>query len=176
MKVKEEAKAGETIVNKAVVSEPNGQTEHPEEKITPDYKYGKVDVEKSVTNQTPKLGEEVEYRITFYNTVENGKLEKVLVEDTLPKGVEYVKDSLKAEGIKPEPVELKVEDGKVMAKYPEITDTEKKYCFKVKVKDSAKVGEAIVNKAIAKDPKNEPVESKVVITPQSKKVKLLLQR
>ncbi|MDA1970335.1 isopeptide-forming domain-containing fimbrial protein [Bacillus cereus] len=170
VKVKEEAKAGETIVNKAVVSEPNGQTEHPEEKITPDYKYGKVDVEKSVTNQTPKLGEEVEYRITFYNTVENGKLEKVLVEDTLPKGVEYVKDSLKVEGIKPEPVELKVEDGKVMAKYPEITDTEKRsIVFKVKVKDSAKVGEAIVNKAIAKDPKNEPVESKVVITPQSKK-------
>ncbi|PFD10975.1 isopeptide-forming domain-containing fimbrial protein [Bacillus cereus] len=170
VKVKEEAKAGETIVNKAVVSEPNGQTGHPEEKITPDYKYGKVDVEKSVTNQTPKLGEEVEYRITFYNTVENGKLEKVLVEDTLPKGVEYVKDSLKAEGIKPEPVELKVEDGKVMAKYPEITDTEKRsIVFKVKVKDSAKVGEAIVNKAIAKDPKNEPVESKVVITPQSKK-------
>ncbi|MGS4995768.1 isopeptide-forming domain-containing fimbrial protein [Bacillus cereus] len=170
VKVKEEAKAGETIVNKAVVSEPNGQTEHPEEKITPDYKYGKVDVEKSVTNQTPKLGEEVEYRISFKNTVENGKLEKVLVEDTLPKGVEYVKDSLKAEGIKPEPVELKVEDGKVMAKYPEITDTEKRsIVFKVKVKDSAKVGEAIVNKAIAKDPKNEPVESKVVITPQSKK-------
>ncbi|MDM8360295.1 isopeptide-forming domain-containing fimbrial protein [Bacillus thuringiensis] len=170
VKVKEEAKAGETIVNKAVVSEPNGQSEHPEEKITPDYKYGKVDVEKSVTNQTPKLGEEVEYRITFYNTVENGKLEKVLVEDTLPKGVEYVKDSLKAEGIKPEPVELKVEDGKVMAKYPEIMDTEKRsIVFKVKVKDSAKVGEAIVNKAIAKDPKNEPVESKVVITPQSKK-------
>ncbi|MGO5129322.1 isopeptide-forming domain-containing fimbrial protein, partial [Bacillus sp. LCP25S3_G1] len=170
VKVKEEAKAGETIVNKAVVSEPNGQSEHPEEKITPDYKYGKVDVEKNVTNQTPKLGEEVEYRITFYNTVENGKLETVLVEDTLPKGVEYVKDSLKAEGIKPEPVELKVEDGKVMAKYPEIMDTEKRsIVFKVKVKDSAKVGEAIVNKAIAKDPKNEPVESKVVITPQSKK-------
>ncbi|HFK1781780.1 TPA: isopeptide-forming domain-containing fimbrial protein, partial [Bacillus cereus] len=170
VKVKEEAKAGETIVNKAVVSEPNGQSEHPEEKITLDYKYGKVDVEKNVTNQTPKLGEEVEYRITFYNTVENGKLETVLVEDTLPKGVEYVKDSLKAEGIKPEPVELKVEDGKVMAKYPEIMDTEKRsIVFKVKVKDSAKVGEAIVNKAIAKDPKNEPVESKVVITPQSKK-------
>ncbi|MDA1649684.1 isopeptide-forming domain-containing fimbrial protein [Bacillus cereus group sp. TH160LC] len=170
VKVKEEAKAGEPIVNKAVVSEPNGQSEHPEETITPDYKYGKVGVEKSVTNQTPKLGEEVEYRITFYNTVENGKLEKILVEDTLPKGVEYVKDSLKAEGEKPEPVELKMEDGKLIAQYPEITDTEKRsIVFKVKVKDSAKVGEAIVNKAIAKDPKNEPVESKVVITPQSKK-------
>lgn len=126
VKVKEEAKAGETIVNKAVVSEPNGQSEHPEEKITPDYKYGKVDVEKNVTNQTPKLGEEVEYRITFYNTVENGKLETVLVEDTLPKGVEYVKDSLKAEGIKPEPVELKVEDGKVSRDYGY---RKKKYCF-----------------------------------------------
>ena len=49
----------------------------------------------------------MEYRITFHNTVENGKLEKVMIEDTLPAGVEYVKDSLKAEGIKPEPVELK---------------------------------------------------------------------
>ncbi|MDA1523851.1 isopeptide-forming domain-containing fimbrial protein, partial [Bacillus cereus] len=170
VKVKEEAKAGETIVNKAVVSDPNGQSEHPEEKVTPDYKDGKVDVDKSVTNQTPKLGEEVEYRITFHNTVENGKLEKVLVEDTLPAGVEYVKDSLKAEGIKPEPVELKMENGKIIAKYPEITDMEKRsIVFKVKVKDSAKVGEAIVNKAIAKDPKNKPVESDVVITPQSKK-------
>ncbi|HDX9666808.1 TPA: DUF11 domain-containing protein, partial [Bacillus cereus] len=144
--------------------------EHPEEKVTPDYKDGKVDVDKSVTNQTPKLGEEVEYRITFHNTVENGKLEKVMIEDTLPAGVEYVKDSLKAEGIKPEPVELKMENGKIIAKYPEITDTEKRsIVFKVKVKDSAKVGGAIVNKAIAKDPKNEPVESDVVITPQSKK-------
>ncbi|HHB2483718.1 TPA: isopeptide-forming domain-containing fimbrial protein, partial [Bacillus cereus] len=170
VKVKEEAKAGETIVNKAVVSDPNGQSEHPEEKVTPDYKDGKVDVDKSVTNQTPKLGEEVEYRITFHNTVENGKLEKVMIEDTLPAGVEYVKDSLKAEGIKPEPVELKMENGKIIAKYPEITDTEKRsIVFKVKVKDSAKVGGAIVNKAIAKDPKNEPVESDVVITPQSKK-------
>ncbi|MDA1612710.1 isopeptide-forming domain-containing fimbrial protein, partial [Bacillus cereus] len=170
VKVKEEAKAGETIVNKAVVSDPNGQSEHPEEKVTPDYKDGKVDVDKSVTNQTPKLGEEVEYRITFHNTVENGKLENVLVEDTLPKDVEYVKDSLKAEGSKPEPVELKMENGKIIAKYPEITDTEKRsIVFKVKVKDSAKVGEAIVNKAIAKDPKHDPVDAKVVITPQSKK-------
>ncbi|OPD60173.1 isopeptide-forming domain-containing fimbrial protein [Bacillus anthracis] len=170
VKVKEEAKAGETIVNKAVVSDPNGQSEHPEEKVTPDYKDGKVDVDKSVTNQTPKLGEEVEYRITFHNTVENGKLEKVMIEDTLPAGVEYVKDSLKAEGIKPEPVELKMENGKIIAKYPEITDTEKRsIVFKVKVKDSAKVGEAIVNKAIAKDPKHDPVDAKVFITPQSKK-------
>ncbi|MGH0595406.1 isopeptide-forming domain-containing fimbrial protein, partial [Bacillus pretiosus] len=170
VKVKKEAKVGEIIVNKAVVSDPNGQSEYPEEKITPGYKDGKVDVDKSVTNQTPKLGEEVEYRITFHNTVENGKLEKVMIEDTLPEGVEYVKDSLKAEGIKPEPVELKMENGKVTAKYPEITDMEQRsIVFKVKVKETAKVGEAIVNKAVAKDPKHDPADAKVVITPQSKK-------
>ncbi|MGD2278015.1 isopeptide-forming domain-containing fimbrial protein, partial [Bacillus wiedmannii] len=170
VKVKKEAKVGETIVNKAIVSDPNGQSEHPEEKITPGYKDGKVDVDKSVTNQTPKLGEEVEYRITFHNTVENGKLEKVMIEDTLPEGVEYVKDSLKAEGIKPEPVELKMENGKVTATYPEITDMEQRsIVFKVKVKETAKVGEAIVNKAVAKDPKHDPADAKVVITPQSKK-------
>ena len=138
MKVKEEAKAGETIVNKAVVSDPNGQSEHPEEKVTPDYKDGKVDVDKSVTNQTPKLGEEVEYRITFHNTVENGKLEKVMIEDTLPAGVEYVKDSLKAEGIKPEPVELKWKMVKSLQSIQKLRIQKKKYCFKVKVKDSAK--------------------------------------
>ncbi|MGH1298842.1 isopeptide-forming domain-containing fimbrial protein [Bacillus pretiosus] len=170
VKVKKEAKVGEIIVNKAVVSDPNGQSEYPEEKITPGYKDGKVDVDKSVTNQTPKLGEEVEYRITFHNTVENGKLEKVMIEDTLPEGVEYVKDSLKAEGIKPEPVELKMENGKVTAKYPEITDMEQRsIVFKVKVKETAKIGEAIVNKAVAKDPKHDPADAKVVITPQSKK-------
>ncbi|MFU2031709.1 isopeptide-forming domain-containing fimbrial protein, partial [Bacillus wiedmannii] len=170
VKVKKEAKVGETIVNKAIVSDPNGQSEHPEEKITPGYKEGKVDVDKRVTNQTPKLGEEVEYRITFHNTVENGKLEKVMIEDTLPEGVEYVKDSLKAEGIKPEPVELKMENGKVTATYPEITDMEQRsIVFRVKVKETAKVGEAIVNKAIAKDPKHDPADAKVVITPQSKK-------
>ncbi|PEP90672.1 cell surface protein [Bacillus wiedmannii] len=170
VKVKKEAKVGETIVNKAIVSDPNGQSEHPEEKITPGYKEGKVDVDKRVTNQTPKLGEEVEYHITFHNTVENGKLEKVMIEDTLPEGVEYVKDSLKAEGIKPEPVELKMENGKVTATYPEITDMEQRsIVFRVKVKETAKVGEAIVNKAIAKDPKHDPADAKVVITPQSKK-------
>ena len=47
------------------------------------------------------------------------------IEDELPSSLEYVKDSLKAEGAKPEPVELKFENGKVIAKYPEIMDMEK---------------------------------------------------
>ncbi|PGO77705.1 cell surface protein [Bacillus cereus] len=172
VKVKEEAKAGETIVNKAVVSEPNGQTEHPEEKITPDYKYGKVDVEKSVTNQTPKLGEEVEYRISFKNTVENGKLEKVIIEDTIPNGLEYVKGSEKAEGDKPAPLKLSVKDGKVIAEYENITDMkERSIVFKVKVKEEAEVGKEIINKAIVDDMKH-PKEPEAKITPLHKDGKI----
>ena len=46
-----------------------------------------------------------------------------------------MKDSLRAEGTKLDPVELKVKDGKVIAKYPEITDTEERsIVFKAKVK------------------------------------------
>ncbi|MEJ9131069.1 isopeptide-forming domain-containing fimbrial protein, partial [Bacillus thuringiensis] len=172
VKVKEEAKAGETIVNKAVVSEPNGQSEHPEEKITPDYKYGKVDVEKSVTNQTPKLGEEVEYRISFKNTVENGKLEKVTIEDIIPNGLEYVKGSEKAEGEKPAPLKLSVKDGKVIAEYENITDMkERSIVFKVKVKEEAEVGKEIINKAIVDDMKH-PKEPEAKITPLHKDGKI----
>ena len=51
-----------------------------------------------VNNEKPKLGEEIEYRISFHNTVENGKLAEVRVEDTIQKGLEYVENSIKAEG------------------------------------------------------------------------------
>ena len=91
------------------------------------------------------------------------------LEDDLPNGLEYVKDSLRAEGTKPDPVELKVKDGKVIAKYPEITDTEERsITFKVKVKEEVKVGKKIVNKAIVDDTKNEPETPTAEITPQHK--------
>ena len=57
------------------------------------------------------------------------------IEDEIPAGLEYVENSLQAEGSKPNPVELKFENGKVMAKYPVITDTkERSIVFKAKVK------------------------------------------
>ena len=105
----------------------------------------------------PKLGEEIEYRISFKNTVENGKLVEVKVEDEIPAGLEYVENSLQAEGSKPSPVELKFENGKVMAKYLEITDTkERSIIFKVRVKEEAEIGKEIVNKAIVVDTKMSP--------------------
>ncbi len=76
--------------------------------ITPEYKDGKLKAEKFVNNKKPKLGEEVEYRISFKNTVENGKLVEVNIKDTLPNGLEYIEGSITAEGSKPKPVELQV--------------------------------------------------------------------
>ena len=61
---------------------------------------------------------------------------------------------MKAEGAGTDSVELKFENGKIMAKYPEITDTkERSITFKVKVKDEVKIGGKIVNKAIIDDTK-----------------------
>ena len=52
-----------------------------------------------------------------------------------------------------------MKNNKVMAKYPEITDTEERsIVFKAKVKESVKVGEEIVNEAIIDDTKNLPEE------------------
>lgn len=85
------------------------------------------------------------------------------IEDQLPTGLEYVKDSLKAEGNEPNPVELKEEAGKITARYENITDTaERSIIFKVKVTEVAKVGKKIVNTAIVDDdnPKNPPQNQK----------------
>ncbi|TKH54963.1 hypothetical protein FC679_27040, partial [Bacillus cereus] len=115
-------------------------------------------------------------RISFKNTVENGKLAEVKIEDDLPNGLEYVKDSLRAEGSKPNPVELKVKDGKVIAKYPEITDIEERsIVFKAKVKEEFKVGEGIVNKVVVDDTK-DPTTSEVTITPEYKDGKLKAEK
>ena len=48
------------------------EPETPTAEITPQHKDGKVEAEKTVNNPSPKLGEEIEYRISFKNTVENG--------------------------------------------------------------------------------------------------------
>ena len=63
------------------------------------YKNGKIKAEKTVNNPAPKLGEEVEYRITFRNVVEHGKLAKVKIKDELPNSLEFVEGSERAEGI-----------------------------------------------------------------------------
>uniref|UniRef100_UPI0020C11A21 hypothetical protein n=1 Tax=Lysinibacillus sp. D4A1_S13 TaxID=2941228 RepID=UPI0020C11A21 len=67
------------------------------------------------------------------------------------------------------PTELSKKDGKVTAKYPEITDTkERSILFTVKVKEKAKVGEEIVNTAVVEDTINPPEQPNIAIQPQYK--------
>ena len=74
------------------------------------------------------------------------------IKDELPTGLEFVEGSERAEGENPKPLYVKVKNGIVLAEYPEITDMkERSIVFKVKVKEKAKVGEEIVNKAIVED-------------------------
>ncbi|TKI85535.1 hypothetical protein FC699_30545, partial [Bacillus wiedmannii] len=64
VKVKEEVKVGEKIVNKAIIDDTKNKPETPKAEITPQHKDGKVEAKKVVNNPSPKLGEEVEYRIS----------------------------------------------------------------------------------------------------------------
>ncbi|RXV89108.1 DUF11 domain-containing protein, partial [Enterococcus faecalis] len=78
-----------------------------EAKIADEQVTGKLTATKTVNNAKPKLGETIEYTISFRNTIENGILNKVVITDQLPKGLTYVKDSLTSVGDEPKPISLK---------------------------------------------------------------------
>ena len=165
--VNEEAKAGETILNKAKVDDTVNPPEEPEVPVVPEAKEGKLTATKTVNNAKPKLGEAIEYTISFRNTIENGVLNKVVITDQLPKGLTYVKDSLISVGDEPKPTSLKEINGTITAEYPSITDTkERSIRFKVIVNEEAKAGETILNKAKVDDTVNPPEEPEVPITPE----------
>ncbi|HFP6581845.1 TPA: DUF11 domain-containing protein, partial [Enterococcus faecalis] len=171
--VNEEAKAGETILNKAKVDDTVNPPEEPEVPVVPETKAGKLAATKTVNNAKPKLGEEIEYTISFRNTVENGILNKVVITDQLPKGLTYVKDSLTSVGYEPKPTSLKEANGTITAEYPSITDMkERSIRFKVIVNEEAKAGETILNKAKVDDTVNPPEEPEVPVVPEAKAGKL----
>ncbi|TQA96315.1 DUF11 domain-containing protein, partial [Enterococcus faecalis] len=171
--VNEEAKAGETILNKAKVDDTVNPPEEPEVPVVPEAKAGKLTATKTVNTTKPKLGEEIEYTISFRNTVENGILNKVVITDQLPKGLTYVKDSLKSVGDEPKPTNLTETNGTITAEYPSITDTkERSIRFKVIVNEEAKAGETILNKAKVDDTVNPPEEPEVPVVPEAKAGKL----
>ncbi len=171
--VNEEAKAGETILNKAKVGDTVNPPEEPEVPVVPEAKEGKLTATKTVNNAKPKLGETIEYTISFRNTIENGVLNKVVITDQLPKGLTYVKDSLTSVGDEPKPTSLKETNGIITAEYPSITDTKERIIrFKVIVNEEAKAGETILNKAKVDDTVNPPEEPEVPVVPETKEGKL----
>uniref|UniRef100_UPI0030C8C3FD DUF11 domain-containing protein n=1 Tax=Enterococcus faecalis TaxID=1351 RepID=UPI0030C8C3FD len=100
-------KASETILNKDKVDDTVNPPEEPEVPVVTAKKADKLTATKTINNAKPKLGETIEYTISFRNTVENGVLNKVVITDQLPKGLTYVKDSLTSVGDEPKPTSLK---------------------------------------------------------------------
>ncbi|WP_271552965.1 isopeptide-forming domain-containing fimbrial protein, partial [Enterococcus mundtii] len=173
VKVNEEAKVGETIINKANIDDHINPPDEPEIPVTPEETPGELETTKTVNNQSPKIGEEIEYRITFRNKVANGVLNQVTVTDNLPKGLTFVEGSLTSEGDEPQPTSLTYKDGTITAEYGKINDTKvRSIVFKVKVNEEAKVGETIVNKANIDDHINPPDEPEVPVIPEEKPGKL----
>ncbi|WP_029594295.1 isopeptide-forming domain-containing fimbrial protein, partial [Enterococcus mundtii] len=140
------------IVNKATIDDHINPPDEPETPVTPVETPGELESTKSVNHQSPKIGEEIEYRINFRNKVTNGVLNQVTVTDKLPKGLTYVEGSLTSEGDDPQPINLTAKDGTIM--------------FKVKVNEEAKVGEQIINKATIDDGTNPPDEPEIPVTPE----------
>ncbi|MGC3772125.1 DUF11 domain-containing protein, partial [Enterococcus faecalis] len=113
--INERAKVNELVPNSATVeavdiltsAEVNETSNIVEAKIADEQVTGKLTATKTVNNAKPKLGETIEYTISFRNTVENGVLNKVVITDLLPKGLTYVKDSLTSVGDEPKPTSLK---------------------------------------------------------------------
>ncbi|PTO35324.1 isopeptide-forming domain-containing fimbrial protein [Enterococcus mundtii] len=167
VKVNEEAKVGETIINKATIDDGTNPPDEPETPVTPEETPGVLESTKTVNHQSPRIGDEIEYRITFRNKIQNGVLKKVTVTDNLPKGLTYVEDSLTSEGDDPKPTKLVMENGKLTAEYGTISDTKSRtIMFKVKVNEEAKVGEQIINKATIDDGTNPPDEPEIPVTPE----------
>ncbi|MGC3033416.1 cell wall anchor protein, partial [Enterococcus faecalis] len=77
------------ILTSAIVNETSNIVEA---KIADEQETGKLTATKTVNNSKPKLGEEIDYTISFRNTIENGVLNKVVITDQQPKGLTYVKD------------------------------------------------------------------------------------
>ncbi|OJG66205.1 fimbrial isopeptide formation D2 domain-containing protein [Enterococcus moraviensis] len=165
--VNEEAVVGQPIINKAKIDDHTNPPDEPEVPVTPAETPGELESTKTVNNQAPKIGEEIEYRITFRNKITNGILNQVTVTDTLPKGVTYVENSVKSEGDEPKPTSLTVKDGKLTAEYPTISDTKtRSIVFKVTINEEAVVGQPIINKAKIDDHTNPPDEPEVPVTPE----------
>ncbi|WP_270281101.1 isopeptide-forming domain-containing fimbrial protein, partial [Enterococcus faecalis] len=128
-RINERAKANELVPNSATVeavdiltsAKVNETSNIVEAKIADEQVTGKLTATKTVNNAKPKLGETIEYTISFRNTVENGVLNKVVITDQLPKGLTYVKDSLTSVGDETKPISLKEINGTITAEYPSIT-------------------------------------------------------
>uniref|UniRef100_UPI00358ECD0E isopeptide-forming domain-containing fimbrial protein n=1 Tax=Bacillus velezensis TaxID=492670 RepID=UPI00358ECD0E len=115
--------------------------------------------------QKYEVGDTVVYTIKTRNTVSDGKVKNLVVSDKLPAGLEYVEGSLKASN----DGEVKFEDGKIIASFGDVSDTEwRTVTFHAKI-ESDFAGKTIKNVAtVDGDNIEKPDKPKVNITVEQK--------
>ncbi len=171
VKVKE-GQAGADIKNIATVKGENiDKPDEPEEEVKIYPREPKLESEKSATNaekgkETFEVGDTIVYTIKTRNKVSDSVVENLTITDTLPAGLEYVTDSLKAshEG------SGEFKDGTITANFGDVKDTEwRTVTFEAKIL-SGQSGKELKNIATVDgdnvDKPDEP-EEKVIIDPRA---------
>ncbi|GAB6418209.1 hypothetical protein bcgnr5372_15970 [Bacillus luti] len=149
--------ANKKIKNSAVVesiSVPEKEKSEVETSVNP--LYGQLDTKKEVTGGVDgkvHVDDELEYKITLQNKVENGLIKDVRIADKLPNGVEYITGSMKMNGNSlTDAIDEDAgsyEDHTVKVNIGDVFDTEERIViFKVKVTKEALKTKEIENIAV----------------------------
>ncbi|OFD77163.1 hypothetical protein BWGOE8_32750 [Bacillus mycoides] len=151
---------GKTITNKAqiqyqdllVKQQKQTETNKVVNDVTPrDSKLESEKIAKNLQNKNTEVGDEIEYTIKTRNTVSDSLVQNLVIEDTLPEGLEYVSGTLQVDGKAvtdaADTDKGQFETGKVTGTLGNVTDTEwHTVVFHAKIK-SGQFGKTITNTA-----------------------------
>ncbi len=167
--------AGQDIKNIATVDGDNiDKPDEPKEEVKIYPRGPKLESEKSATNaekgkETFEVGDTIIYTIKTRNKVSDSLVSNLMIEDTLPAGLELIADSLKAshDGT------VKENNGVITAEFGEVKDTEwRTVTFEAKIK-SGQSGKDIKNTAkVTVDEIEEPEEPTTTVKVDPKDPKL----
>ncbi|MBC2682613.1 isopeptide-forming domain-containing fimbrial protein [Bacillus toyonensis] len=146
--------AGKDIQNKAKVIGENVTSQEPQVKVKVYPRDSKLESEKTAKNLPNKnieVGDEIKYTIKTRNTVSDSLVQNLVIEDTLPEGLEYVSGTLQVDGKAvtdaADTDKGQFEKGKVTGKLGNVTDTEwHTVVFHAKIK-LGQFGKTITNTA-----------------------------
>ncbi|MBD8006103.1 isopeptide-forming domain-containing fimbrial protein [Bacillus norwichensis] len=171
----DKGQSGKDIKNIAVVGGENtGDPDEPEEEVKIYPREPKLEAEKSATNaekgkETFEVGDTIIYTIKTRNKVSDSLVSNLMIEDTLPAGLELIADSLKAS----HGGTVEEKDGVITASFGDVKDTEWRIVtFKAKIK-SGQSGKDIKNTAkVTVDEIEEPEEPTTTVKVDPKAPKL----
>ncbi|WP_177206888.1 isopeptide-forming domain-containing fimbrial protein [Bacillus sp. 491mf] len=133
-------------------------------------------IAKNLQNKSTEVGDEIEYTIRTRSTISDSLAKNVVIEDTLPEGLDYVPGTLQVDGKAvtdaTDTDKGQFETGKVTGKLGDVTDTEwHAVKFHAKVK-TGQAGKDIQNKAkvIGENVTSQEPQVKVKVYPRDSKL------